>query len=412
MEDKAKQDELINTLENENYDEEVIKQVKDDLEAGLSVEQVSIYKVRRLKAKDRELISKGFRLGMPYDVISDMVSHRYKDTQLAVVISEYAGGTDISVIKDVLKEFRTGHDIKETFTQVKERMANTEEKPAPEDEAVDNISETDPKEPIGDAEGANTPAGQGITSSDFLKSIEMMMSAFTNTMQMQFDRMDKREEERKSRVDESKAEEIFNAKISELESSLTNAKKELSESYSVMETKDKQIKSLRDELDDKDKQMKDSVSEKDREIQNLREEMDKMRAGNADNGAGAESAVKPQAVSAESVKNASANVPNYATTMVTADGKVIPIQVERTERKSPFGIAALMSKLLPKSSTKTILTRMIEGRYSGEQLAELEFAYSKGLDENEVNELIDANLPADEMHGIINVVAAAKGGEE
>ena len=98
--------------------------------------------------------------------------------------------------------------------------------------------------------------------------------------------------------------------------------------------------------------------------------------------------------------------------MVTADGKVIPIQVERTERKSPFGIAALMSKLLPKSSTKTILTRMIEGRYSGEQLAELEFAYSKGLDENEVNELIEANLPADEMHGIINVVAAAKGGEE
>ena len=44
--------------------------------------------------------------------------------------------------------------------------------------------------------------------------------------------------------------------------------------------------------------------------------------------------------------------------------------------------------------------------------AELEFAYSKGLDENEVNELIEANLPADEMHGIINVVAAAKGGEE
>ena len=51
MEDKARQDELISTLEKENYDEEVIKQVKDDLEAGLSVEQVSIYKVRRLKAK-------------------------------------------------------------------------------------------------------------------------------------------------------------------------------------------------------------------------------------------------------------------------------------------------------------------------------------------------------------------------
>ena len=410
MEDKSKQDELIGFFERENYDEDVIKQVKEDLEAGLSVDQISIYKIRRLKPKERTLISKGLRLGIPSEVISDMVNHRYKEAQLAVVISEYASGTDVSVIKDVIKEFRTGHDIKETFMQVKERMANTEEKPViPEDEdASEIISDV----PTDDAHKANAPAGQSISSSDFLKSVEMMMSAFTNTMQMQFDRMDKREEERKSRVDESKAEEIFNAKISELESSLTNAKKELSESYSVMETKDKQIKSLRDELDDKDKQMKDSVSEKDREIQNLREEMDKMRAGNADNGAGAESAVKPQAVSAESVKNASANVPNYATTMVTADGKVIPILVERTERKSPFGIAALMSKLLPKSSTKTILTRMIEGRYTGDQLTELEFAYSKGLDEAEVNELIEANLPADEMHGIINVVAAAKGGEE
>ena len=412
MEDKARQDQLISTLEKENYDEEVIKQVKEDLEAGLSVEQVSIYKVRRLKSKDRALISKGLRLGMPYEVISDMVSHRYKDTQLAVVIGEYAGGTDISVIKDVLKEFRTGHDIKETFTQVKERMANTEEKPVEAVEAVEETSENDSEMATDEFPNFNASIGQEITSSDFLKSIEMMMSAFTNTMQMQFDRMDKREEERKSNADASKAEEIFNAKISELEDSLSNTKKELSESYSVMETKDKQIKSLRDELDDRDKQMKDSISEKDREIQDLREELDMMRAGDTDNRVGMRIDAKPQNVSEKAVKSVSANVPNYATTMVAANGKIIPIQVERMERKSSLGIGALMSKLLPKSSAKTILTRMIEGRYSGEQLAELEFAYSKGLGEAEVNELIEANLPADEMHGIINVVAAAKGGEE
>lgn len=46
MEDKARQDELISILEKENYDEEVIKQVKEDLEAGLSVDQVSIYKIK------------------------------------------------------------------------------------------------------------------------------------------------------------------------------------------------------------------------------------------------------------------------------------------------------------------------------------------------------------------------------
>lgn len=409
MKDKSKQDELIAFFEKENYDENVINQVEDDLKAGLSVDQVSIYKIRRLKPKERTLISKGLRLGIPSEVISDMVNHRYKEAQLAVVISEYAGGTDVSVIKDVIKEFRTGHDIKETFMQVKERMANTEEKLVrSEDDEAETISE----EPSDDDKKANDTTIQGISGSDFLKSIEMMMSAFTNTMQMQFDRMDKREEERKSGADENKAEEIFNARISELENSLSNAKKELSESYSVMESKDKQIKSLRDELDNKDKFIKDSISEKDREIKDLREEMDKMRADNKENEAKTESVAEPKSVPADTVKNVSVNVPNYATTMVTADGRIIPIQVERTERKSQSGIVALMSKLLPKGSAKTILTRMIEGRYSGEQLAELEFAYSKGLDEAEVNELIEANLPADEMHGIINVVAAAKGGEE
>ena len=334
------------------------------------------------------------------------------EARKAIVKDLEAGGTDISVIKDVLKEFRTGHDIKETFTQVKERMANTEEKPVPAVEEVEETPENNSEMASGEAQNSNVSTGQGITSSDFLRSIEMMMSAFTNTMQMRFDRMDKREEERKSKADESNAEDIFNAKISELENSLSNAKKELSESYSVMETKDKQIKSLRDELDDKEKLLKDFMSDKDREIQGLREEMDKMRAGNTDNGAGAEPALKSQVVSEETVKNVSVNIPNYATTMVTADGRTIPIQVERVERKSPFGIGALMSKLLPKGSAKTILTRMIEGRYSGDQLSELEFAYSRGLNEDEVNELIEANLPADEMHGIINVVAAAKGGEE
>jgi hypothetical protein len=71
-----------------------------------------------------------------------------------------------------------------------------------------------------------------------------------------------------------------------------------------------------------------------------------------------------------------------------------------------------MSKFLPKGPAKTLLTRMIEGRYSGEQLAEIVYAYDNKLNEAEVKELLDANLPAEEMHGIINVVAAAKGGEE
>lgn len=103
---------------------------------------------------------------------------------------------------------------------------------------------------------------------------------------------------------------------------------------------------------------------------------------------------------------------NYTMNVTMANGRQIPLQVERTERKSQSGLSALMSKFLPKGPAKTLLTRMIEGRYSGEQLSEVMYAYQNRLDEAEVQELLDANLPPEEMHGIINVVVSAKGGEE
>lgn len=405
MEDKSKQEELISFFKNENYDEDVIAQAKEDFEAGLSAAQVSIYKVRRLKPKERQLISKGMRLGIPSEIISDMVNHRYKEAQYTAVISEYESGTDISVIKDVMSEFRTSHDITETFRQVKGRMADTKEKPAKadntEDKAADSNAAENPK-----TEGDSAPSNGGVISSrDFLESVKLMMDTFANTMQMQFDHMNRRDDEYRQARD-TEAEKILNERISSLESALSDSRKDLSAASGVVSEKEQQIKSMQSDIEIRTKEL----SEKDEEIKKLREEMERMKTGNIPM-SGDSSPYTAQNQTGNVARKAG-HTPNYTMNLTAANGNQIPLQVERTERKSPFGLSALMSKLLPKSSAKTILTRMIEGRYSGEQLAELEFAYSKGLDEAEVNELIEANLPADEMHGIINVVAAAKGGEE
>lgn len=424
MEDKRKQDELISFFEENNYEEGVIRQAKEDFDAGLSAEQVSTYKVRRLKPKERQLISKGMRLGIPLEIISGMVNHKYKEAQYTAVISEYESGTDISVIQDVMREFRTGHDITETFRQVKERMADTKEKSAETVDMESKLAVRDAKEDAKAGSDCVSADGGAISSKDFLESVKLMMDAFSNTMQMQFDHMNKRNGKYRQDRD-TEAEKILNEKISSLERALADSRKDLSAASGVVSEKEHQIKSLQSDIDSRKKEL----SAKDEEIKKLREEMEQMKAGNITvNGYGALAGAYPvsgtqrnpsaDAASRQTIQNHAAqgtdagHTPNYTINLTTANGKQIPLQVERTERKQPFGLSALMSKFLPKGPAKTLLTRMIEGRYSGEQLAEVVYAYQKHLDEAEVQELLDANLPADEMHGIINVVAAAKGGEQ
>lgn len=436
MEDKSKQDELITFFEQNNYDKAVIDRAKSDFEAGLSAKQVSIYKVRRLKKSERDLISKAMRLDMPQDLVSNMVNHKYKEPQYAAVIGEFEGGTDISVIKDVMKEFRFGHDINETFIQVKERLANSMEKPS-ESESNEPAKESAVSEKT---EPDNKPEAvvSGISGQDFMDTMKMMMDTFSNTMQMQFDRMDKRDEElRKASLDKD-AEKLLNDRISDLESQLADSRKDLSAASGVVSEKEQQLKSMQSDMDICAKEL----SKKDAEIKKLREEMEQMRSGNISGGysqaaaglaaGGMSAASSAGAVSAGQTaagrsgqqvsyqQTAAAGIsegnpgytPNYTMNLTTQNGNQIPLQVERTERKSPFGLSSLMSKFLPKGPAKTLLTRMIEGRYSGEQLSEIVYAYNRKLDEAEVQELLDANLPPEEMHGIIEVVAAAKGGEE
>ncbi len=410
MEGKAKQEELISFFKNKNYDEDVIKQAKDDFEAGLSVEQVSIYKVRRLKQKERLLISKGFRLGIPFEMISGMVDHRYKEAQFAAVVSEYESGTEISVIKEVLDEFRTGHDITETFKQVKERMADTKEKPAETDITEGNMDDNATE--ASDTVDKTASAGSGaISGKDFIESMKMVMDTFSNTMQMQFERMDKRDEELRNSLHDKETEKFLNDRITNLESQLADSKKDLSAASGVVNEKEKQIHSLQVDVDIRIKEL----FQKDEEIKKLREEIERMKTENNSNGEVNQSAGKSSvSETGKSVvsENKANHTANYTMNVTMPNGKQIPLQVERDEKKSQSGLSALMSKFLPKGPAKTLLTRMIEGRYSGKQLSEVMYAYQNHLEEAEVQELLDANLPPEEMHGIINVVAAAKGGEE
>ena len=406
-------EQVISQFEQEKYNKPTLDLVREDLEFGLSKKQIEMYKSKKLRYEHRRAISNAMRQGIPDDVVVRFSGGRYTEQQIAIFTDEFMEGFGADKLFEIMDSTQSGYDMKEACGKVKGKLSNTKEKkeePEPEKSLEEDIAD----EKAGEDKKLDASV-TGISGQDFMETMKMMMDTFSNTVQMQFDRMDKRDEEfRKSSLDKE-AERMLNDRITNLESQLADSKKDLSAASGVVNEKEQIIRSLQSDLEDKDKSIQESLSQKDAEIKKLREEMEQMKSGSNTMGGFSQPAGNPS-VSVAGEHSASGGMAdhtaNYTMNVTMANGRQIPLQVERTERKSQSGLSALMSKFLPKGPAKTLLTRMIEGRYSGEQLAEVMYAYQNHLEEAEVQELLDANLPPEEMHGIINVVAAAKGGEK
>jgi hypothetical protein len=426
--DEIKQ--VLTQLENERYNKQTIDLAREDLEYGLSKKQIEMYKSKKLRYEHRREISNAMRQGVPDDIVAKFSGGKYTEQQLSIFTDEYMEGFSVDKLFEIMDSTQSGYDMKEACAKVKEKLSNTKEKEDAQPEVKEEPVSEDKSDSV-ESTSKQEPAGAGISGQDFMETMKMMMETFSNTVQKQFERMDKRDEEMRQSSLNNDAEKSLNDTIARLEGELANSKKDMSAAFDVVSEREREIRRLKNDLEDKDKTIRDFLSEKEEEIKKLREEMEQMKAENSnsnvqtkatpivtapDNGkvvSNAATAPVNNAVPQNFIGGANAAgtyTGNYATTMVMPDGRQIPIQVERVERKSS-GLTALMSKLLPKGPAKTILTRMIEGRYSGAQLTEVVYAYEKKLDEAEVQELLDANLPPEEMHGIIDVVAAAKGGE-
>ena len=418
-------EQVVAQLENEKYNKATLDLVREDLEFGLTKRQIEMYKSKKLRYEQRREMSNAMRNGVPDDVVAKFSSGKYTEQQLSIFTEEFVEGFKLEKLLEIMDGTQSGYDMKEACARVKDTLSNTKEKPKepepkPEPETpAEELKDT--KEPVVEKQVIIQPA---VGTKEFLDSMQKMVDVFSDTMQKQFERMDKRDEELR-REHDNEAERSLNNRITQLEKELSDSKKDLSAASGVVSDKEQIIRSMQSDMDNKSKEL----SIKEEEIKKLREEMEQMKTGNvsavisdnthsaSDNNSVVSGGTSP---TGHTVSEDGAGIPkvspnhtgNYTMNLTMANGKQIPIQVERTERKSPFGISALMSKFLPKGPAKTLLTRMIEGRYSGEQLAEIVYAYDNKLNEAEVKELLDANLPAEEMHGIINVVAAAKGGEE
>jgi len=222
--------------------------------------------------------------------------------------------------------------------------------------------------------------------------------------------------------------DALNKKLSDVE--VLKEDKEVTERL-VKENEDKDgiISHQQDELNKASStiaRLRDSIEHKDKEMERMRDRIesleDKIMSAASDDQKVAEKEEKagPSEVLAatdnkETVKTLADSqavppmyngIPVYYQIPVTdSAGRVIQhLPVERTERKSNGGIAALFARLSFKKKSRADIVKLVaSGDLVPAQLVQIKSAIEKGLTEGQLVELINNNVSAEKMKEIIEI---------
>ena len=89
------------------------------------------------------------------------------------------------------------------------------------------------------------------------------------------------------------------------------------------------------------------------------------------------------------------------------DGSLIPVHIERTQKKKNKGLFGFAGRIFGKDSKQNaLLQQLIDEKLNSDQISMIKRAVKSRLSDTEVKDLINCNLSATEMNGLIDVVIA------
>lgn len=364
------------------YNDDVLKLVQADLEYGLSRDEVDIYLMRKLPIEVKRKLSEALHEGCGTELVTVFADAGINTHQIETAINYYNAGVPFEVIKSVIAQNMNAHGMKEAYKKVLAQM-----------KAVQGTSEED---------------------------LEKVDKTYVDSL---FEEM--RKIVSQIGYDEKRFDEL-NAKIKEIAGGKASDK-ELEELYQKMADKDAIISNqqdninqansalarLRRESDEKEeekKKMQETIGklngqllEKDEQIATLKEQKVEPTMQPAES----EASITPPGT--VPLKDASGNVvygiPVHYAIAYKAEGAKEPevTVIERTERKN-VGFASMFAKLsFKKKSRQDIVKLVASGNLTPEQLQQIRIGMEKKLTENQLLNLINNNVPADQMKEIIEI---------
>lgn len=364
------------------YNDDVLKLVQADLEYGLSRDEVDIYLMRKIPIEVKRKLSEALHEGCGTELVTVFADAGINTHQIETAINYYNAGVPFEVIKSVIAQNMNAHGMKEAYKKVLAQM-----------KAVQGTSEED---------------------------LEKVDKTYVDSL---FEEM--RKIVSQIGYDEKRFDEL-NAKIKEIAGGKASDK-ELEELYQKMADKDAIISNQQDNINQANSalaRLRRESDEKEEEKKKMQETIGKLNGQLLEKdeqiAALKEQKVEPTMQPAESeasitppgtvpLKDASGNVvygiPVHYAIAYKAEGAKEPevTVIERTERKN-VGFASMFAKLsFKKKSRQDIVKLVASGNLTPEQLQQIRIGMEKKLTENQLLNLINNNVPADQMKEIIEI---------
>ena len=372
--------EFIQGLKNlERYPNEVLALVQEDLEYGLSEEQVKQYYKKKWSIGQMKIYSKCLRNGYSEEAIKVITSEHLSRNQMSIALEFYEKGVPLDSIKAVVGQNEFPAAMKKAYEMVLEQMKETR-----------MVAEDAP---------------------DYVKKLVDQISAMITHIEFQEKRYDALAEHLKIFESTKKDEDVRDDLVKQNAHQATV----MNEQQNQIMQANSAIARYRTELEQKEKEMK-KMQDK---TEALEEQIRIMDQRDSDSKAVSKTAstVQPERVlvpepsielkqSTIIPQNISGyGVPIYYTVpMVDSYGRVVQtLPIERTEKKTS-GITNLFSKLgIKKKSRQDIVKLVASGDLVPDQLMQLKSAIERGLTESQLVELINNNVSAEKMKEIIEI---------
>lgn len=371
----------IESLKKEmNFDDEAYGLVKSDLEDGFTQEQTEKYLDKNFNIGQMKVLSEGLHKGIPEELFNILHNNKLSGNQMKVSLEFYEKGVPVETIQEAVARGEKTVVMRRLYEEVLGQLSKAKEQ-YPQD-------------------------------SEYVKELIAQMEMVVKKINYQEERYD-----------------ALNKKLSDVE--VLKEDKEVTERL-VKENEDKDgiISHQQDELNKASStiaRLRDNIEHKEKEMERMRDRIESLEdkimsvASQQQKATETEENTEPsEAVEANDDKETAKTladtqpvpspvyngIPVYYQIPVTdsAERVIQHLPVERTERKSNGGIAALFARLSFKKKSRADIVKLVaSGDLVPAQLVQIKSAIEKGLTEGQLVELINNNVSAEKMKEIIEI---------
>lgn len=383
------------------FNTEELALIKADYIFGLSRQEIECYLYKKLSLGQMQAVSSSLRNHGDMEFAKILADAGVDEYQMKVAVEYRTKGVPVGTIKSALAETKSAYNMRAVLESLYKQMKEAEKATTAEGGATESID----KEYVDSIMAQMHELIGGITFDETrYQELEKRLKAISDHQKYEKDMA----ELYQCIADKDLLINSQQDNINQANSALARLRNEIAEKDKEMRKMQDTVNALNNEIGKKDETIRKIQEASEKEITNEKAIADKVpdiqlnELPNTAKIPGAPMSVMPT------------QYPNYfgipvSYNMTLPSGSKIPpsyMQIEHTTKKSQ-GILALLGRLnFKKKSRQNIIKLIASGNLSTEQLMQIKVAIEKNLKEEQLLELINNNVPAEQMQEIIEIAVS------